>query len=218
VSAVAADPADVADAADATDATARPELAELALADAPGAWEALGFSVENDAVSLGGMRLTLGAEGRGIVSWTLRGVAGVEAIDGLPTRVEDTAAPAAVEHPNGVVGVDHVVVVTNELDRTIGALAALGMPPRRIRQAGEVRQAFRRLGPAILEVVESPRVPPGPARFWGLTLVAADLGAFVSRLGPERISEPHDAVQPGRRIATLRREAGLSLPLAVMDI
>jgi hypothetical protein len=34
-------------------------------------------------------------------------------------------------------------------------------------------------------------------------------------LGPQ-VGEPHDAVQPGRRIASVRRDAGLRAPLAFM--
>ncbi len=218
----------------------RPELAGLRLADPPEAWGRLGFSVQGSRLRLGGVELELGVPGRGIVGWTLRGVPAVSSIDGLATEAAEAAeaaeateaaeaaeatgdprAPSAVVHRNGAVGVDHVVVVTPDFDRTVAALREHGMAPRRIRHVGEgpeqFRQAFRRLGPAILEVVESARVPPGPARFWGLTLIVSDLDAFVAELGPERISAAREAVQPGRRIATLRRAAGLGQPVAVMD-
>ncbi len=55
----------------------------------------------------------------------------------------------------------------------------------------------------------------GPARLWGVTAVVEDLDALAARLG-DRLGAPGDAVQPGRRIATLRREAGLGVPLAFM--
>ncbi|HEU4944272.1 MAG TPA: hypothetical protein VFT10_03835, partial [Solirubrobacterales bacterium] len=57
--------------------------------------------------------------------------------------------------------------------------------------------------------------PDRPAFFWGLALVAPDIEATVAGLG-DRVSEARPAVQPGRRIATLRRSAGLSLPVALM--
>jgi hypothetical protein len=86
--------------------------------------------------------------------------------------------------------------------------------------AGAFRQGFRRLGPAILELVEliGPTAPPrdAPARFWGLVVIVDDLDALAERLGPERCSEPRDAVQPGRAIVTLRSAAGLSPALAFM--
>ncbi len=241
----------------------RPALRGLAVADPPERWAALGFTVAGAAVELGGVRLGLGAPGRGIVAWTLAGTPPADSIDGLPTRAEAAAArlahadgapsspghagrapgsgahangsaghadrsprhagraPGSGGHANGAVGLDHVVVLSPDFDRTAAALADHGMPLRRTRTvgAGEAafRQGFRRLGPAILELVEARDAPPGPARFWGLVVVVADLDALAGRLGPERCSAPKPAVQPGRRIATVRRAAGLSLPVAFMD-
>ena len=43
-----------------------------------------------------------------------------------------------------------------------------------------------------------------------------DLDATVAWLGPDAVSAPRDAVQPGRRIASIRREVGLGLPVALM--
>jgi hypothetical protein len=57
----------------------------------------------------------------------------------------------------------------------------------------------------------------GPAAFWGLTLVSADLDATRAALGDELIGAPRDAVQAGRRIATVRRSAGLGTAVAVMS-
>jgi hypothetical protein len=45
--------------------------------------------------------------------------------------------------------------------------------------------------------------------------VVDDLEAAAERLG-DRLGRVKDAVQPGRRIATVRREAGLGVPLALM--
>ena len=75
----------------------------------------------------------------------------------------------------------------------------------------------------ILEVVQAPDDalersggPDGPAFFWGLAFKVADLDATVAAIGEERCSAPRPAVQPGRRIATLRRSAGLAVPVALM--
>ena len=132
---------------------------------------------------------------------------------------------AAAEHPNGVTGLDHIVAISPELERTVAALVGAGLDLRRIREeptpAGAPRQAFFRLGPVVLEVVQEPPEAieraggDHPAFFWGLAMVAPDLDATVATLG-ERVSEVRDAVQPGRRIATLRRSAGLALPVALM--
>jgi hypothetical protein len=202
---------------------------ELTVADPPGAWAALGFAVADDTSVLGEVRIRLAGReaGKGLAGWSLRGVEATE-LDGLPTAVsEREPPPAAPAHPNGIGAIDHVVAITPALERTVAALRAAGLDLRRVREeptpAGAPRQAFFRLGPTILEVVQEPdeAIERGggadrPAFFWGLALVAADLEATVAGLG-EHVSEVREAVQPGRRIATLRRSAGLSLPVALMS-
>ena len=203
----------------------RPELAALRVGDPPGRWNELGFTVSGMSVWLGGIELELAAGRDGISGWRLRGIAPAATIDGLETEVE--AAPIAVPssaapHANGAIGLDHVVVTTPDFDRTATSLAQAGIPLRRVRDAlGGFRQGFRRLGPAILELVEardgSPPggAPPGPARFWGLVVIVADLEALAERLGAHLGPAKH-AVQPGRRIATLRQSAGLGEAVAFM--
>jgi hypothetical protein len=196
----------------------RAELAALQIADPPEAWAALGFAVSADGVVvLGGVELWLDAAGRGITGWTLSRISLHRDIDGLPTGV--TADPPRSEspgHPNGALGMDHVVVTTPDFDRTAAALELAGIPLRRVRDTGRFRQGFRRLGPAILEIVEAPTMPAGPAQFWGLVVTVADLVGLRARLAPH-VGEIRDAVQPGRQIATLSEGAGLSLRVAFMD-
>ncbi|HEY4589083.1 MAG TPA: hypothetical protein VII86_07635, partial [Thermoanaerobaculia bacterium] len=66
------------------------------------------------------------------------------------------------------------------------------------------------------EVVEHARVEPGPARFWGITFAVADLDTCAELLR-DRLGSIHDAVQPGRRIATVRPGAELGLPVALIS-
>lgn len=194
-----------------------PHLTDLWLTDSPAAWEALGFVVSGDAVALDGVTLRLGSDRRALGIDTL--AAGQ--LDGVPTLTPGEQADP-VGHPNGVVAVDHFVLVTPDFDRTADVFAVHGMPFKRIREVGApgdpnaFRQGFRRLGPAILEVVESKQMPPGPARFWGVTMIARDLDALAEQLGSERLKPIKDAVQPGRRIATLDRSAGLKMNVAFM--
>jgi len=205
-----------------------PTLDELTVADAPGAWSALGFDLDGDTCVVGEVRIRLVGEGagRGLTGWSLRGVEGPD-IDGLATARSDREPPGEPgAHPNGVAGLDHVVAITPALERTVAALQAAGLDLRRIREeptpAGAPRQAFFRLGAAILEVVQEPPeaierggVVDRPAFFWGLAFTAPDLEATVAGLG-DRVSEIRPAIQPGRSIATLRRSAGLGLPVALM--
>ena len=201
-------------------AAPRAELAALQIADPSEAWEALGFTVSRDGVVvLGGVELWLDAAGRGITGWTLRRISLHQDVDGLPTGTTTDPPPGTrphPPHPNGAVGLDHVVVTTPDFHRTAAALDGAGIALRRVRQAGDFRQGFRRLGPAILEIVEAPRMPPGPARFWGLVVIVTDLAGLRARLAPH-VGEIRDAVQPGRRIATLGEGAGLSPRIAFMD-
>jgi len=55
--------------------------------------------------------------------------------------------------------------------------------------------------------------PAEPARFWGMVFVVSELERCAEVLG-RHLGAPRDAVQAGRRIATLKRSAGLSLPVA----
>jgi hypothetical protein len=170
----------------------------IVLGDPPEAWEALGFTVQDGVIALGDERLHLTGRGGGILEVQ---APGVSAADGLPLRAGEAHGAAAVDHANGASVVDHVVVLTGSLQRTVAALQGAGLDFRRELPG----MAFFKLGSYILEVVER---GGDPARFWGLVVVVPDPGA-VPGAGPVK-----DAVQPGRRIATVD---GLGTALAFMS-
>ena len=60
------------------------------------------------------------------------------------------------------------------------------------------------------------RDPSGPARLWGLAFSVDDLERTAHSLGG-LLGAPREAVQPGRRIATLRGQAGLGPAIAFMS-
>ena len=184
----------------------------------PAAWERIGFAVDDGVIPVGGTLIRPAGDGGGLHGWTLAGVDDV-ALDGLATRVLDGSPPAvdAPEHPNGATRIDHVVVRTSSLDRTAAALDDAGLELRRTRDAGGgIRQGFVWVGDTILELVEAPDGDPAaPASFWGLVVVVEDIERAAAVAG-EALGEVRDAVQPGRRIATVRKDAGLGLPLALM--
>lgn len=190
-------------------------LTALAVADEVAVWESLGFSVSADVVHIGGVAHVLGGDGRGVTAWAFDRDVGT--VDGLPGFRFDGEADDA-EHPNAVIALDHVVVTTPALDRTIEALVKAGLELRRVRDAGGGRrQAFFPVGPAIVEVVGGPaNEGDGPARFWGLAFTVSDLDATASFLG-DRLRPGKQAVQEGRRIATLDRSAGSSVAMAFMS-
>ena len=199
-----------------------PALAGLDIADPPEVWRRLGFTVAADGTCVLGtltLRLLGPKSGDGIVGWALRpGAPPVPSlVDGIPTREAGNDPASSATHPSGALGVDHVVVHTPDLQRTLTALESTGMEVRRVRDAGtDLHQAFLWAGDVLLEVAGPPD-PAGddPAHLWGLVVVAPDLGA-VAALPGEPLGSVRDAVQPGRRIATVRRELGSSVPLAFM--
>jgi hypothetical protein len=226
--------------------TARVEW--LSVSGDPDVWRSFGFVVADGLLPLHGTSLRIVPPAgqadanrpvSGITSWALSGIApdalastavddatiaeidGLRfEIDGLHTDVVESLDPTYGAHDLGATGLDHVVVLTADLERTSGAItAATGCELKRIREVGEMRQGFHRIGPGglIVELVERPDVPAGPARFWGLVLIVDDLDVACDRLGAERVTPPKDAVQPGRRIATVRADAGLGLPVALMS-
>lgn len=196
-----------------------PEIASFDVADPPELWAELGFVVVDGASWVSGIRHALGGSGVGVVDWLLRDADGLEELPlGQGPAPERRPTP---EHPNGVRSLDHVVIVTPDLSRTIAAFEQHGVRLRRTRDAGTEerpsRQAFFRLGETIAEVVGSPdRSRPGPARFYGLAFTVGDLTETASFLG-SRLRPANDAVQPGRQIATLDRAAGSSVPIAFMS-
>lgn len=201
------------------------------MADDPDRWRDVGFAVDDAGVCQVGMvrlRLDPGAGDGGIVAWTVAG-APDEArtdLDGLVTAHGDPpeAPVPAARHPIGARVLDHVVVTTPDVPRTVRAVErVLGLQLRRVRD-GEaygrsVRQAFFRMGDVVLEVVGPQAADPagGPARFFGVAITLESLEAARALLGPERMGEPRPAVQPGRHIATIRSAAGLTVAVALMD-
>jgi hypothetical protein len=187
---------------------------ELVIADEPGAWERLGFAPDADGtLALGELTVRLAghAAGSGLVALRVEGLR-AERPDGLPVVAAAAGAPraAVAQQPNGATAIDHAVVFTDDRDRTAAALAAAGGDVRRRGGPPDLPapMAFVRFGALIVEVAQA----GGPARFWGLTIVVPDLDALAGPL----VGSARPAVQPGRRIATVKREAGLALALALI--
>jgi hypothetical protein len=193
-----------------------PVLVSVAVADAPERWEAVGFTVDGGSCQVGEVRIDIGAPGSGLVALGFDGV-DMGLVDGLETRQDDQPTGTGAGHVNGTVSLDHLVVTSHDPMRTRAALEERGFEVRRTVEMGDQRYTFFRVGEAILELV-GPASADGdqPARLFGLAFTVADLDATAGHLGP-LLGAVRDAIQPGRRIATLRREAGLSVPVAFMS-
>ena len=199
-----------------------PVLTALEVADDPARWRDAGFAVADDGTcTIGGVAVRLRPiEGKkGIRSWAFDDIGSVE-VEGIPTST--SAAPSAGgQHPNGTTSIDHVVVLSPDVDRTVEAFRAVGLDPRRERQTDSygapMRQVFFRSGEVIVELVGGREpVGDGPCRFFGIAVTVGDIDATKALLGDE-LGDPKDAVQPGRRIATLRKTAGLTTAVAFMS-
>ena len=191
----------------------------LVVGGSPEPWQRLGLTVVDGMVPLFGTGIRFDPDAEpGIAGWALSGLADAPSadddvvvdVDGLRTEAVRPSTPVLVEHANGAIGLDHVVVTTDDLERTCAAIeSATGSPLRRVREVGEIRQGFHRLGGGglIVEVVERRGLPDGPAWFWGLVINVEDLDAAAEHIGPDGIGAVTPAVQPGRMIATVRAGA-----------
>ncbi len=206
-----------------------PELRRLLIGDDGQSWADAGFTVENNETTIGTIALRfLGAaagdaHGKpkgGVIGWELTDIDD-GSIDGIMSIATDDQPAEPVDHPNGVTRMDHVVIMTPDLERTTSALRGFGFSPKRTREVPGAdpprRQMFIWAGETILEVV-GPTESTGnaPAGVWGLALTTSNMDRAVAALGPN-LSTPKPAVQPGRQIATIdTRTLGISPALALM--
>jgi predicted enzyme related to lactoylglutathione lyase len=102
------------------------------------------------------------------------------------------------ENPNSVEYLEHIVVMTPDLDSAIAANEAAGVPCKRIREVGNgARQAFFKLEQTVIEVVGPARGKPG---CWGIALMCTNIAKAVAtaRDGGLQATEPKLAIQGGQ--------------------
>jgi len=179
-------------------------------------WTGVGFAADGDAISFDNGALSVGADDCSLV---IAGPALARSdLEGIVLDHGDLMPSG--RHPNGAVEFDHVVVMTDSLERTSAAIEeVLGLEQRRVRDTGAVRQAFHRFGDVdvargcIVEVVQRPDVER--TAVWGVVVIVEDIDTAVAA-ADGLIAQPKEAVQAGRRIATVSRAAGLPLAVALM--
>ncbi|NND03857.1 MAG: hypothetical protein HKN91_13830 [Acidimicrobiia bacterium] len=131
-------------------------------------------------------------------------------IDGTPELPIESCEPAAGEAAEGW-ELDHVVLLVPHLEDAVVAMEAIGEQPRLRMPVNGRPAAFFRVGP-VLEVIES---PVRQTALYGLVLTADEpLETIVLRwrsMGRD-VTDPKPAIQPGRRIFTVRAtEAGFAV-------
>ena len=203
------------------------------------AWSASGLSFFPESSSdissvhrgvAGDVEIVLNPSASGFVSCTFVTDAATmrqSFVDRMPIHVETTFAEHLISEqltntepvPFVVKGIDHVVVMTDDLQRTSDAVdRALGVPCARVRDAGSgVTQGFHKLDNTIIEIVTGPHVRTPGAHLWGFVITVDDIDAWHKYVGDDVASMPRPAVQPGRQIATVRESVGLGIALAVMS-
>ena len=220
-------------------------LESLTVADDPETWGSLGFAVDGRNVRIGATTIVCAgaAAGKGIIEWTLdtpdpvavEGLAGSASAGPSASSSSPGASSSAApgDHVNGVVAIDHLVVSTPDLERTVAAIEGLGLECRRRREglaygSERMRQAFFWLGDpdgpleqkVILELVGPETPDPAkagdPARFFGLALTVRSLDSTAAFFG-DLMKPPVEAVQAGRRIATISSRGGSSVAIALMS-
>ena len=146
------------------------------------------------------------------------------AISGVPkgTEIDGVECAEFVDLPHVAEAdgcfVDHIVLMTNDLDRTCGSVGEVtGSPLRRVREVGEIRQGFHRIGKGgvIVEVVE--RADVSATSLWGFVLATESFDSVVAD-ADDLVTEPKSAVQQGRQISTVKSAAGLGVAVALMTV
>jgi hypothetical protein len=185
-------------------------------------WQAIGLTFDDFTCPLADVDIVVSGETPGLHGWTIDiGRDDVVDIDGIRTTLVSGSQPRPSLSRIGrqkVIGLDHVVVNTDDIDRTTQAItAALGLEVRRERQLGNgAVQRFHKLDNTIIEVVTGPHITQPGASLWGMVASVDDLFDLTEELGENTTSPPKKATQPGRYISTVRGSVGLGVPFALM--
>lgn len=190
-------------------------------------WESIGLKFDGFSCFLADVSLEIGPGTPALTGWTIAASnPGLFDIDGIATTVVSLPpkAPSQVSTATSVcgtekiVGLDHVVINTDDLDRTCEALCnQLGVEVRRERDAGRgVMQRFIKLSNTIIEVVTGPHIETTGAFLWGMVISVDNMETWAGQCGPEIVSVPKQATQKGRLISTVRSGVGLGVPFAAM--
>lgn len=185
-------------------------------------WQAIGLTFDEFTCTLADVDVVVSGDSPGLHGWTIDiGRDEIIEIDGIRTTLVSGSRPRPASSMIGhqtVIGLDHVVVNTDDIDRTTQAItAALGVEVRRERQLGNgAVQRFHKLENTIIEVVTGPHIAQPGASLWGMVASVDDLFDLAEELGDDVTSPPKKATQPGRYISTVRGSVGLGVPFALM--
>ncbi len=156
----------------------------------------------SDQAEASGISLTLPFEGGARRVWFLNFLPGVwtGAIesDPDPAKRRDSLKQACGTNQNTVDYIDHIVVMTPSLETAIAAHENLGVPCKRVRDAGGgVKQAFFKLEQTVLEIAGPGR---GEPQVWGLAFMCDDIqrAVEIARANGFEATTPKTATQGGK--------------------
>jgi hypothetical protein len=185
-------------------------------------WQSIGLTCDESTCILSDVVLSFSGVSSGLVGWTFSSDRDeLVSVDGISTTLVSQFPLHPAQSPLGsqrIVGLDHVVVTTDNIDRTSTAITeVLGLEVRRERQLGNgAVQRFHKLDNTIIEVVSGPHVTSPGASLWGMVVSVDDLFDYCEEVGDAVTSPPKKATQPGRYISTVRSSVGLKIPFALM--
>lgn len=185
-------------------------------------WQSIGLTCDDATCLLSDVLLSFSGNDAGLTGWTISSDKDdVVSVDGIPTTLVSQFPSHPIQSTIGaqrIVGLDHVVVNTDDIDRTCSAITeVLGVEIRRERQLGNgAVQRFHKLENTIIEVVSGPHVTTPGASLWGMVVSVDDLFDYCEEVGDAVTSPPKKATQPGRYISTVRSSVGLNIPFALM--
>jgi len=208
-------------------------LTELVVSGTPAAWRAIGLNVNRSVGIVADVVITIHHNENSALSCSFSEEEisdtqpVIDSIDGAPMRLHHSSGKemissfAKTNSSDGIafIGIDHLVITTDDLGRTSAALEhALGVPCARTRDAGHsVTQAFHKLDNTIVELVAGPHVKHTGAKWWGFVLVVEDIDRWWKEVGESVATPPRDAIQHGRKISTIHSSVGLGVAVAVMS-
>jgi len=208
-------------------------LTEIVVGGGPEAWTKIGLRKQSAHFFVSDVAISVHGDDKGLLSCSFShervtdGQPPIHLIDGLPIQLHRVLSPSSLPTSDGAstlegvefIGIDHIVITTDDLGRTSEAIEdVLGVACARTRDAGHsVTQAFHKLDNTILELVAGPQVKHFGARWWGFVLPVNDIDSWWSQVGEGVATPPRDAVQQGRKISTIHSSVGLGIATAVMS-
>ena len=197
-----------------------PTIAELHVGDDPSAWERLGFCINENRSLIGRTEVVFSDGPKGIHSWVLRNSMPSQ-FGPIPTTFTENPVPnPSIAHPNGSIGFHHVVLMVPAFDIGKTALSNAGVHVEQGRPFGSTEKAMLRSAPKMGDIELELIGPESEDRsrhwqLWGLVVAVSDIDATSELLG-DLLGQVKPAVQPHRRIATLKKEAELGVAVAFL--